>query len=519
MRLPKTLGVVVRGFALAALLTNSTFAQQQTRSALITELSGDVFQNGRGAITGQNLYLLLSDVTNSMAVLAGPNTWTANQTIGSLTVPAQTSLTINNSVNTPPNTNTGSYGLQVGTFVTASVPRGSSADFYTAGAFGTIANVNEGGVQTTLAAPLLTSVPAGSFVVGQRYGVLTLGNTDFTLIGDTQSPSPGAVGDIFVATGVGNPATTGTAGDAQVTVTSPTGILGGDGLRLILNDGKFWFYHLNVVGTAGVQVSNPVPIDHGAVFGINAGTVVYDNKGVATTWNTDVELEPGASNWYGAISGAVGVINQEPGTYIVCGVCVEAEHNHLFQGVAIDTAFGVSNQSGAEPEFRSILSINGEEGRMPVGPSTTILISQGFASVKSFIDFSSMGCSAFEINFVGFSVDCAGTPTTLNFKHTGNEFDQSTVRVIPTTGATVNIANGTETEIIGAAGTLATLNLNLPSCNGPNNGYPVRFETEQPVTALTLGAALGTVNVGFTSLPANAFHSYYCYASVWRLIF
>ena len=53
-----------------------------------------------------------------------------------------------------------------------------------------------------------TVVTAGSFIVGRRYRILSIGTTDFTLIG----ASSNTVGVQFIATGVG--AGTGTAADA-----------------------------------------------------------------------------------------------------------------------------------------------------------------------------------------------------------------------------------------------------------------------------------------------------------------
>jgi hypothetical protein len=41
---------------------------------------------------------------------------------------------------------------------------------------------------------------AGSFVIGEKYTITTLGNTDFTLVGATGTP---IIGDIFTATGTG----------------------------------------------------------------------------------------------------------------------------------------------------------------------------------------------------------------------------------------------------------------------------------------------------------------------------
>lgn len=52
---------------------------------------------------------------------------------------------------------------------------------------------------------VLTTITAGAFVVGQTYTILTVGTTDYTLIG----ASANTIGVVFVATGVG--AGTGTA--------------------------------------------------------------------------------------------------------------------------------------------------------------------------------------------------------------------------------------------------------------------------------------------------------------------
>lgn len=84
---------------------------------------------------------------------------------------------------------------------------------------------------------VLSTITAGAFVVGQVYTILTVGNTDFTLIG----ASANTIGVVFTATGVGSG--TGTATTAGLATTEMEGLTFDVGT----NPGS-----LNV-GTAGTQ--------------------------------------------------------------------------------------------------------------------------------------------------------------------------------------------------------------------------------------------------------------------------
>lgn len=84
---------------------------------------------------------------------------------------------------------------------------------------------------------VLSTITAGAFVVGQTYTILTVGTTDFTLIG----ASANTIGVSFVATGAGTG--TGTATTAGLATTEMEGLTFDVGT----NPGS-----LNV-GTAGTQ--------------------------------------------------------------------------------------------------------------------------------------------------------------------------------------------------------------------------------------------------------------------------
>lgn len=78
---------------------------------------------------------------------------------------------------------------------------------------------------TNATATSVTSVSAGSFVVGRPYVISTIGTTDFTLIGAASN----TVGETFTATGIGSG--TGTADYYDITVTSSTNFVLGQTIQ------------------------------------------------------------------------------------------------------------------------------------------------------------------------------------------------------------------------------------------------------------------------------------------------
>lgn len=106
-----------------------------------------------------------------------------------------------------------------------------------------------------------------------------------------------------------------------------------------------------------------------------------------------------------------------------------------------------------------------------------------------------------------------GTLIATTAKHTQQEIDGSYVYSAPTTGSTVTIASGTETEVIDPAGTLATLTVTLPACSSGYDGSVARFSSSQTITALTVNAASGTVSNAPTTIAAGGGFKFICRGS------
>ncbi|WP_446902982.1 hypothetical protein [Burkholderia sp. YIM B11467] len=97
-----------------------------------------------------------------------------------------------------------------------------------------------------------------------------------------------------------------------------------------------------------------------------------------------------------------------------------------------------------------------------------------------------------------------------SISHGAQEIDKSYAYSTPATGATVTLASGTGTAIINPSATLATLTITLPGCTSAYDGSIARYSSTQAITALTLGAASGSVAAPATSLAAGAGHGYLC---------
>jgi hypothetical protein len=80
----------------------------------------------------------------------------------------------------------------------------------------------------------------------------------------------------------------------------------------------------------------------------------------------------------------------------------------------------------------------------------------------------------------------------------------------PTTGATVTVADTSDTAIIDPAGGLSTLTVNLPTCSALYDGKFAQFSSSQVVTTLTVGATAGTVGNAPTSLTAGGGARFMC---------
>jgi hypothetical protein len=107
----------------------------------------------------------------------------------------------------------------------------------------------------------------------------------------------------------------------------------------------------------------------------------------------------------------------------------------------------------------------------------------------------------------------AATPTWIfnNPVSMGTVIDSAIVKVSPTTGQTVTIAQTTHTALIAPAGTLAALTVAFPSCSSGFQGQEFRFSTTQAITALTISVAVGGTPPGYpTTLAAGQGVGFVC---------
>ncbi|VWD09242.1 gp48 [Burkholderia lata] len=108
------------------------------------------------------------------------------------------------------------------------------------------------------------------------------------------------------------------------------------------------------------------------------------------------------------------------------------------------------------------------------------------------------------------ALNVGGAISGTSITNSQQQVDKAYAYSRPSSGATVTIASGTQTALIDPAATLAALTITLPSCSSSYDGSIARFSSTQAITALTLGAASGTVAAPATALAAGAGHGYLC---------
>ena len=69
--------------------------------------------------------------------------------------------------------------------------------------------------------------------------------------------------------------------------------------------------------------------------------------------------------------------------------------------------------------------------------------------------------------------------------------DNAIVKVIPTSGTTVTVAQTTHTELLAPAGPLAALTLAFPACNSTYAGQEFRVSSTYAITTLTISISTG----------------------------
>jgi hypothetical protein len=89
--------------------------------------------------------------------------------------------------------------------------------------------------------------------------------------------------------------------------------------------------------------------------------------------------------------------------------------------------------------------------------------------------------------------------TFLNPVNIGVIRDFAIVKVTPTSGSTVTVAQNTHTTIMTPAGTLAALTIRFPTCDASTGGQEWRFSTSAAITALTISAVAAGIGPGLPS--------------------
>lgn len=95
----------------------------------------------------------------------------------------------------------------------------------------------------------------------------------------------------------------------------------------------------------------------------------------------------------------------------------------------------------------------------------------------------------------------------------GTVVNTAAVKTTPLTGATVTFASTQNLALIVPAGTIAALTLTLPACAAGNNGDERRYASSQIISALTVGAAAGSVIGASTSVAVGSGHIFHCYGA------
>ncbi|UTV56500.1 glycoside hydrolase family 55 protein [Burkholderia arboris] len=148
------------------------------------------------------------------------------------------------------------------------------------------------------------------------------------------------------------------------------------------------------------------------------------------------------------------------------------------------------------------IAYNGGYGVNATVPTTNIYSLSQYAVSNTLGNYSS--------NVKLGPLNVGGAISGTSITNSQQQVDKSYTYSTPSSGTTVTIASGTQTALIDPAATLAALTITLPSCSSGYDGSIVRYSSTQAVTALTLGAAAGTVAAPATSLAAGAGHGYLC---------
>ncbi|OXJ04661.1 hypothetical protein CFB48_07940 [Burkholderia sp. AU33647] len=172
-------------------------------------------------------------------------------------------------------------------------------------------------------------------------------------------------------------------------------------------------------------------------------------------------------------------------------------YNATSDGMRVDDASTIITIDSTRHIFN-----NGGYGVNATVPTTNIYSLSQYAASNTLGNYSS------NVKLGALNIGGALSGTTLT--NTAQQIDKAYTYTAPASGATVAIASGTQTAVIDPAGTLAALTITLPACSSAYDGSIARFSSTQTITALTLGAASGSVAAPATSLAAGAGHGYLC---------
>jgi hypothetical protein len=310
-----------------------------------------------------------------------------------------------------------------------------------------------------------------------------------------------------------------TTGQTTAALASTVGVKVGDWVSILLDNGSV--FRPSVAGMVGGVVA----FSPGQAFPspAGAGRMVYDYKG-GIQGGIDNGIATSAGRHWGAVEGREVNISMRAGSsaLVKAWLSVAANNDDAEHGKITDAAIDISQQAGGVGAY-TLISISNSHGQMPLTAGGDVMRAQGYpVAAKDFFDLSLLSCTGFYLNFANFKVDCnggvsAGSISAQKFTHTANEFDLSYVYATPSDGATVTMASNTGTLILNPSADRAALGVNLPGCNGPNDGYVARFSTTRAVGALTMGTngGIGTISNPRATLAAGEGHAYICHGADW----
>ena len=153
-----------------------------------------------------------------------------------------------------------------------------------------------------------------------------------------------------------------------------------------------------------------------------------------------------------------------------------------FQNGTINAPQNISTSAGFVGKSWSIPNSGSNGGYGMIGNNGSNLVFKNFAG--SLVAYYDMNAAAPGWVFNNGMV-VGGTLTH------GVVVDNAIVKVIPTSGTTVTVAQTTHTELLAPAGPLAALTLAFPACNSTYAGQEFRVSSTYAITTLTISISTG----------------------------